>query len=210
MREQDVRLCASWGANIIGFVVDYPHPVVWNLDTASAKALVASVVKPVQTCIVVGGSVDKIRHLAYEIQPDYVQLHDNESLDDTALLVKELHVGGIRVIKALFPDTSDLLETAMAFAATGIHSLLLDARTPNNASQSGTADLELYEQVCRVVDCPVILAGGITPANVAEIAIRSRPPIIDIMTGVESEPGVKDAQKVRTLFMELADAENVL
>ena len=201
MRAQDVEMCARQGADIIGFVVDYPRPVPWNLSAESACELMRLVAKPAQTCIVTGGSADKIIALALQTKPDYIQLHCGETLEDTAHICIALRGQGIKVIKALFPDTPSLEQAARQFSATGIHALLLDPRTPDNATGSGhTADFAVYSQVRSAASCPVILAGGITPANVAEAITRTGAPTIDLMTGVERAPGIKDEAKVAALF----------
>ena len=203
MRAEDVRMCVRHGADMVGFVVEYPRPVPWNLSVKAAKELMALVAGPAKTCIVTGGPPDKILRIATETKPDYIQLHCNETLEDTASLVKTLKGHGVKIIKTLFPNTSDLEKTAAAFCATGIDALLFDPRTPDNAVHGGAADLCVFDKLQRTVHCPVILAGGITPGNVAEMALRSKARMIDLMSGVEISPGIKDEPKVAKLFQAL-------
>ena len=204
-RAQDVQMCARHGADILGFVVEYPRPVPWNLSTQQASALVKSVLKPAQTCVVTGGQPDKILRIAREIMPCYVQLHHNETPEDTQRVSGVLSKLGIRVIKALSPDIPGLEHAAKAFAATGVWALLLDSRTPENPASGGAADFSAYQKVRDAVSCPVILAGGITPQNVREVLAQTSAPTIDLMTGVECShsPGLKDEAKVRELFQAL-------
>jgi len=204
MRAEDARMCARHGADIVGFVVDYPRPVPWNLSMEAAKEIMTAAVEaPAQTCVVTGGPPDKILRLAMELKPDYVQLHCGETLEDTAYLVREMGKYDIKVIKTLFPDTPDLEKTAAAFCSAGVDALLFDPRTPDNAVHSAAADLSLFDKLQRAVTCPVGLAGGITPANAAEIVRQSNAQRIDLMTGVELRPGVKDENKVIALFKAL-------
>jgi phosphoribosylanthranilate isomerase len=200
MRAQDVQMCARHGADIIGFVVEYPRPVPWNLSAAKAKELIAAVHKPTETCAVTSGSTDHVLRIAAETRPDYIQLHGRETLEDTAYLVSELGKRGVRVIKALFPDTPDLEKTAADFCAAGVYAVLLDPRTPDSANHNGTADLSAYQKLQHAIDCPAILAGGITPENAAEVICRTNAEMIDLMTGVEICPGIKDETKVVALF----------
>jgi phosphoribosylanthranilate isomerase len=200
MRAQDVQMCARHGADIVGFVVEYPRPVPWNLSVAKAKELMADVRKPTETCAVTSGSPDHVLRIAAETKPDYIQLHGRETLEDTAHLVSELGKRGVRVIKALFPDTADLEKTAADFCAAGVYAVLFDPRTPDNASHSIAADLSAYQKLRHAVDCPAILAGGITPENAAEIIRQTKAEMIDLMTGVEIGPGLKDEAKVIALF----------
>jgi phosphoribosylanthranilate isomerase len=199
MHDVDVQMCVRYGADIVGFVVDFPHPVPWNLSVQSAKEIVSKVSKPTETCIVTGGAPDKVLKLIIEIQPDYVQLHCGETLTDTIRLVGELGKRRVKIIKAVFPDTPNLERTAVDFCAAGVHALLFDPRTPNNAISSGAADISAFIKLQRVVNCPVIIAGGITPGNVKDIILRTGARIIDLMTGVEHSPGVKDEVKVASL-----------
>jgi len=205
MNEDDVKMCVRHGADIIGFVVDYPRPVPWNIDVQAAKKLVPAVSRPSETCIVTGGTADKILGLVSEIKPDYVQLHFGESLAETSRLVNELRDSGVKIIKTLFPDTPDLEETAIKFCKTGVYALLFDPRTPNNAADGGTADLSEFIKLRNAVNCPVILAGGINPGNAADFVQKTNAQIIDLMTGVEKSPGVKDEEKVIALFSALRD-----
>ena len=203
MRAEDARMCVRHGADITGFIVDYPRPVPWNLSARAAKELLSAVPKQAETCIVTGGRPDKILRLALELHPGIVQLHYGESLDDTAYLAGELKHHGIKVIKTLFPDTPDLEKNAADFCAAGVYAILSDPRGPDNAATGGEADLSAFERLRRAVSCPAILAGGITPDNAAEIIRRTGAAIIDLMTGVESGPGIKDEAKVIALFKAL-------
>ena len=203
MRADDIQMCVRHGADIIGFVADYPRQVPWDIGAQAAGELIQCVSKPAQTCIVTGGKVEKIIKLALETEPDYIQLHFNETLGDTVYIVRELKKKGIKVIKTLFPGTPDIEEAAKKFSQTGIYALLLDHRTPGNAVTGGAADLLLYRKIRESVNLPIILAGGITPENVNEILLHSEAPFIDLMTGVESSPGVKDEAKMNALFAAL-------
>ena len=203
MRFDDVRMCVRYGADIIGFVVDYPHPVPWNLNAQTARELMSAVSEPSETCIVTGGEAEKILKLAFELQPNYIQLHGGESLDETAKIIYNLRKSGVKIIKTLFPDTPDLEKTAADFCDLGVYSLLYDPRTPNNAASGGTADLYSFKKLRDSVRCPVILAGGINSENVADIIKKTNAQIIDLMTGVEYSLGVKSEAKVNLLFKAL-------
>ncbi|MCL2099740.1 MAG: phosphoribosylanthranilate isomerase [Oscillospiraceae bacterium] len=210
MREDDVRMCITHGTDIIGFVVGYPKYVPWDIDAQKAKKLI-SLVKGSSAagCIVTGGAPEKIIETALETEPDYVQLHYGESLEDTAYIANKLKPCGIKIIKTLFPDTPNLEKTAAEFCKLGVYALLFDPRTPENAAAGGGgADISVYTKLKAAADRPVILAGGITPENAAELVCKSGACIIDLMTGVESRPGVKDEKKVKSLFKALENIKN--
>jgi len=200
MREEDVTICHKYGADVLGFVVEYPHEVPWNLSLARACELIAHARNiGAKTAVVTGGKRESIEHIARQTEADFLQLHDNESLADTGYFINALpHV---RVIKTLFPDNT--IEEAREFADAGVWALLLDPRTPNNAKSGGDADIDAYKRLKNAVSCPVILAGGINPINAREMIAQARPPMIDLMTGVEKAYGVKDEELVRELVKRL-------
>lgn len=209
MRAQDVALCIALGVDILGFVTEYPLPVPWNLTRQEARAQMAEVRFRAKTCIVTGGQVDTIVALALELQPDYVQLHFHETLEDTRQIVKALAPHSIGVIKTIPASSGERLaqfgdarpeQCAAMLEHAGVTAVLVDSRAPGNAGESGRpADLELYHRVRSAVATPVVLAGGITPENGEALLQHTQSQWIDVMTGVESSPGCKDARRLQAL-----------
>ena len=199
-RLEDVYMCIRHGADILGFVVDYPNPVPWNLTIAEAKPLMAAVSPPAETCVVTGGTIARVYDIAAALRPNYIQLHWASAPADTARLVEWLRPLDVKLIQPLFPHTPNLEQTAIDFCRAGVYALLLDPRTPDYAAEGGCADLTVWRKLQRAVPCPVILAGGITPKNAAALVGGTEVAMIDLMTGVESMPGVKDEGRVAALF----------
>jgi len=200
MSERDVCMCVRHGADIVGFVVNYPCPVPWDIDIELARELIARTPKPAKTCVVTGGAPDKIIHIAKETKPEYVQLHSAETLGDTLQLVRELGKYGIKIIKAVSPDMPDLEKSAVDFCEAGVYALLIDSRTHDNVFASNAVDVDVFVRLKRSVNCTVILAGGINPENVSEIIHKTGAQAIDLMTGAERSYGIKDEKKVKALF----------
>lgn len=206
MREEDIETCMRYGTDIVGFVVEYPVDVPWNLERERAKELIEhfrNVSKksnqPVKCCIVSGGNVDKLEKLVQFLEPDYIQMHYKENAKDVEQLKERLAGTKIQIIKTVL-NVSDAPE----FEKSGADILLVDARNSENAANSkATIDEEMYNKVRSSVKIPVMAAGGIMPENVAEIVNRLQPEIIDLMTGVEDKPGRKAEEKIRNLFEEL-------
>jgi phosphoribosylanthranilate isomerase len=205
-RVNDIRLCYELGVDMVGFVTEYPLPVPWNLTPEETKTLLEEVQAPVKSCIVTGGTCDKIIALAESLRPDYIQLHYNETLVDTNYIVRALrplHIGVIKTLP-LSPyerlaqfGTADIQDCIELLNSTGIFAILADTRAPSNAAGNGIpVDVVLYRQIKRCAQKPVILAGGIKPENLTQLLSRAQPDIIDIMTGVENSPGVKDREKL--------------
>jgi phosphoribosylanthranilate isomerase len=202
----DIRLCHELGVDIAGLVTEYPLPVPWNLTVEETKPLLAEVRAPMKSCIVTGGTRDKILALAKDLRPDYVQLHSHETLSDAEYIAGTLRPLQIGVIKTLpfsprerlaHFGTEDIRECTELLNATGICAILADTRAPSNAAGNGTlVDVDMYRQIKRWARNPVILAGGITPENLTQFLSAAQPDVIDIMTGVENSPGVKDREKL--------------
>ena len=206
MREEDIETCVRYGTDIVGFVVEYPVDVPWNLERERAKELIEHFRKvtkesglSVECCIVSGGNVDKLEELVRFLEPDYIQMHYKEDAKDVEQLKERLAGTKTQIIKTVL-NVSDAPE----FEKSGADILLVDARNSENAANSkATIDEEMYNKVRSSVKIPVMAAGGITPENVADIVNRLQPEIIDLMTGVEDKPGQKSEEKIRNLFEEL-------
>jgi phosphoribosylanthranilate isomerase len=124
-----------------------------------------------------------------------VQLHGDESADFPARL------GGIRTFKALRVRDRTFVEQVRAFCDAGVSAILLDAFSPK--ARGGSGKRFDWDLVVGALDAgamenvpPLILAGGLTPDNVAAGIRRLRPWGVDVSSGVEESPGVKSAEKI--------------
>lgn len=201
-RLEDVRMCVRHGADVLGFVVDYPKPVPWNLSLKEARALMAAVNPPAKTCVVTGGNAKRVYDIAEKLRPNYMQLHWDISVADATSLIKSLKQIDVELIQAIFPQMPNLEQAAIDFSNAGVYALLLDPRTPDGAD-GGKADITLWRKIQNIVTCPLILAGGITAKNAPELIKLSDIWMIDIMTSVETEPGIKDDGLVTEFFESL-------
>ena len=86
------------------------------------------------------------------------------------------------------------------------HGLLLDSHAPGAAG--GTGKTFDWHDIPDDLAQPVILAGGLTVANVAQAIAIAKPWAVDISSGVESEPGIKDAEKIRLFMQQVSAADH--
>ena len=201
MRQCDVQFCEDLGIDVLGFVVEYPRDVPWNLTQEQAKELISAAKRP--TCIVTGGAPESVVALAEELNPAMVQLHYKETVVQTAEIAATLKsfAGrnapfGIKTIKAVHND-ADIEE----LCKTDIAAILVDSRTSGNAAKNSLAiDIDLYNRIKAKSTKPLMIAGGITPDNVGDIIARTGADVIDVMSGVEHSPGIKDKMKIETLI----------
>ncbi|MDC0710098.1 phosphoribosylanthranilate isomerase [Stigmatella sp. ncwal1] len=115
---------------------------------------------------------------------------------------------GVPIIKALRVRGEEDVERARTYVGVGdVAALLLDGAAPGYGGGGVTFDWSL---VARLTDAgvPVLVAGGLTPGNVAEAVRATRPYGVDVASGVESSPGIKDVDAVRT-FIRAAKALNL-
>ncbi len=130
---------------------------------------------------------------------DVVQLHGDETPEDATAFRK----AEIPFIKAIGVKTMNDLARATEYGATAI---LLDAHAPGIYGGTGEVfDWEVASEFRRDhPELPVILAGGIVPENARLAAMSVQPAALDIASGAESSPGIKDFEKVAAFFAALA------
>jgi len=208
--EKDVKLCQESGADMIGFVTEYPIPVPWNLSRNEAAELLKYVQMPCKSCLVTGGIPEKTISLAKELRPDFIQLHYNETFEETIEIAEELKPLNIEIIKT-FPlsdhdrirqfGTANMERIVKLLCETEIFGILVDSRSPSNAAGKGeTADFEVFKEVKALSSKHVILGGGITPDNIRKIVEETNAEFVDVMTGVEQSLGIKDENKIKNLM----------
>lgn len=128
--------------------------------------------------------LDELNALIAEFRPDVVQLHGRETPDYAN------SVTGAEVWKAFNLNSESVLAEAESFPCAMV--------VADSGGGSGrVCRWDLAEKLAR--KCQIMLAGGITPENVREAVARVRPAGIDVSSGVESAPGVKDSQLIQTL-----------
>jgi phosphoribosylanthranilate isomerase len=181
------------GADMVGLVFFPPSPRSLSLQEGAVLAGRAR-----GRALVVALSVDAddrlLEGIARTVGPDLYQLHGSESPARVAELRKRL---GKPVMKAIPVASAADLAVVPAYAAVADR-LLFDARPPRDATRPGghgrAFDWSLLSRVERTK--PVMLSGGLNPQNVAEAIRTVRPDAVDVSSGVEEGPGVKDARKI--------------
>jgi phosphoribosylanthranilate isomerase len=207
MSDQDVDLAARAGADALGFVVEYPVPVPWNLSRERAAELVASAPPFVSTTAVVGGTPEAILAIATVVRPNFLQLHGDETLEEIGHICSTLRPTGTKVLKALRIDVDsgeamfsvkDPLEAAATLARTSLSGLVVDSKTASRPAGTGVPlNWGVAAKIAATLRLPLILAGGLNPENVAQSITQVRPYAVDVISGVERETGVKDERLAR-------------
>jgi phosphoribosylanthranilate isomerase len=186
-RTEDARVAAAEGVDAVGLVFYEKSPRYVDLDAAHR---IAAAVPPFVTRV--GVFVDAPRallvRLIRDVPLDAVQLHGDETPEDCRDLPA-------RVIKGVRVRDADRLG-ALADYGEVADALLLDAWSSKAPGGTGeTFDWGLARQVTSGM--PVILAGGLNPSNVVQAIREVRPWGVDVSSGVESAPGIKDPGRIR-------------
>lgn len=135
-----------------------------------------------------------LTEIALILKPDLVQLHGSETPEQA---VKARRLTGAGIIKALPVSTPADLEAAVLWEDVANH-LMFDARPPEGSDLPGGvgARFDWTMMQGRTYRHPWFLAGGLNPENAAQAAAISGAPMLDVSSGVESAPGVKDSARI--------------
>jgi phosphoribosylanthranilate isomerase len=137
---------------------------------------------------------DELEAIVRDVRPDFLQLHGAEDVARTAAVRARF---GLPVIKALAVAESADLAVASEFEKVA-DMLLFDARAPEGADRNGGHGAAFDWKILsgRSFARPWFLAGGLSPDNVARALQLSGAGFVDVSSGVESAPGVKDAARI--------------
>jgi phosphoribosylanthranilate isomerase len=191
-REEDAELAIGFGADMIGLNFYPPSPRSLTLEQARGIRLVIG-----NRCEVVGIFVNAppsyIEQRMRELRLDYLQFHGDE--DDEALLGWPLKV--IRAVRQKGAVSADAIERCKA------DYVLLDTWHPQLFGGTGRA--RSLDGLGGLPFGRVILSGGLSPENVARAAALL-PYAVDVASGIESAPGIKDPAKLRSFILNAKSA----
>jgi phosphoribosylanthranilate isomerase len=198
----DVALDA--GADMVGFVFFPPSPR--NISFQTARELSGRVNgRAGKVALTVDAEDSLLASIIEALKPDMLQLHGHETPQRVAAVRESF---GLPVMKVLpIEMKSDLL--AIGSYTSVADRLLFDARAPKEATRPGGLgkpfDWHLLENLD--LSIPFMLSGGLHADNVAEALRITRAPGVDVSSGVESAPGVKDAEKIRAFIQAARSAK---
>lgn len=199
-RPEDVIAAAQAGAAYVGFVFFPKSPRHVDIETARALALDVPL-GVAKVALTVNASDAELDAITRSVPLDMLQLHGSE----TPARVAEVKARyGLPVMKALgVADASDLV--AIALYEGVADQILIDAKPPKTAELPGGNGLSFDWRLIagRTWRTPWMLAGGLGPDNVAEAVRMTGAQQVDVSSGVEAGPGLKDAGKI-TAFTQAA------
>lgn len=192
-RPEDARAAARLGADAIGMVFYPPSPRALGLEAARAvTAALPPFVTPVG--LFLDPTPDEVRAVLEAVPLELLQFHGTEPAE----LCRAFGRPYIKAV-AMSGDNGDLAASAARYPDA--RALLVDSHVAGSAGGTGTAFA--WERLPGERALPVILAGGLEPANVAAAIAAVRPEAVDVSSGVERSKGVKDEALMREFIEEV-------
>lgn len=190
-RPGDAALAAALGADAIGLIFTAHSPR--RLDLAQALSIRAVLPPMVATvALFMDAATEEVHRVCGALQPDLLQFHGSEDDGYCAGF-------GRPWLKAVgMQDETDVARRLAAWPRAA--GFVLDGHVQGGPGGQGRA---FDWSGIPPLDRPWLLAGGLTPANVADAVRIARPWGVDVSSGVEASPGVKDEARLRQFFREI-------
>ncbi|OPY30568.1 MAG: N-(5'-phosphoribosyl)anthranilate isomerase [Methanocella sp. PtaU1.Bin125] len=201
----DALACVAAGADAIGMLVDVsisPRSVI----AAHARQIVAGLPPFVTPVIVMmPSSAEDVVSAGRMVRPGAIQLHGEEPPEMLRRIKGQLP--WVRLIKTIHVGAGNEIEKARSYEGSA-DAILLDTLSPARGGSGQVHDWSASADIISAVDLPVLLAGGLTPANVADAVRAARPFAVDVSSGVENGQYRKDMEKVRAFISRAKGAEH--
>ncbi|MDX1610012.1 MAG: phosphoribosylanthranilate isomerase [Halofilum sp. (in: g-proteobacteria)] len=195
-RPDDARAAAAAGADAVGLVFHPPSSRALELE--AALAVVAALPPFVTTVgLFLDPEAERVRSVLERVELDLLQFHGSEPAEFCASF-------GRPYIKAVSMAGGED-PAALAAAHPAARGVLADSHVAGQAG--GTGKAFAWERLPRQREYRLILAGGLTPDNAAEAVRQVRPDAVDVSSGVEQAPGVKDHARVRRFIEEVRSGD---
>jgi phosphoribosylanthranilate isomerase len=192
-RPEDAAAAADAGADAVGFVFYPPSP---RAVAPARAAEIVAVLPPFVTSVglFVNATREAVLSTLAAVPLDLLQFHGDEPPEYCGQFGRPF-LKAVRVRPAI-----DLLKYARSYAGAGrARGLLLDAYV--DGTHGGTGRTFDWSIIPGGLALPVILSGGLSPGNVGQAVRQVRPAAVDVSSGVESAPGIKDPAKI-TAFIQ--------
>lgn len=191
-RSEDAQAAIAAGADALGFVFYEPSPRAVSIEQAAqvTKDVPAFVTN---VALFVNPTEAQVRTVLEQVRIDLIQFHGDED-NDFCRQFNRPFIKAQRVRQA-----SDVVASCLRFPDA--LAILLDSYKPG--VPGGTGESFNWDLIPETAEKPIILAGGLTPENVAQAIEQVAPFAVDVSGGVEMEKGIKDAQKIQAFLREV-------
>jgi phosphoribosylanthranilate isomerase len=191
------------GADMVGFMHFTRSPR--HVSIEDLATLIGEARGRIQTCVVLVNPDNSCVAEVAALGPDWIQLHGPESPHRVEAIRAE---AGVEIMKAVPIGSADDVEHVNQFVDVADR-ILLDAKPPKGADRPGGLGQSFDWNLLKALDpsIPFMLSGGLTPQTVADAIRTVRPFGVDVSSGVESAPGVKDKRLVEAFIRNARDAQ---
>jgi phosphoribosylanthranilate isomerase len=199
-REEDLEAALNAGADAVGFVVGVPASPR-NISLEKAKSLFKLVpIFAKSVLVTVPTNIDALLKTCEKLKPNILQIH-GENISDVSKLREKLP--NMHLIEAV-----NSVQTAL-HASKSFDAVLFDSHVYGKYGGTGIVhDWRLSKRAKQVIHPkPLILAGGLNPENVKDAVSIVKPYAVDVSSGVEAQPGIKDHGKVIEFIENAKEAE---
>ena len=193
-REENLKTAVSAGVDAIGFIVGVPSSPR-NMTIEEVQRLMNKI--PIfidRVAVLVLDEIEQSIEVCKTLHPSTIQVHGGSSS-----LADRFHreMKGVPMIRAVDAKSRDAINDARE-AAGLFDAVLLDSLNEKNLGGTGSVhDWNVSRDIAEMIrPKPLILAGGLTPVNVKEAVRIVKPYAVDVSSGVEVNPGVKDPRKI--------------
>ena len=193
-RPADADAAVRLGVDAVGLVLAAGSPRFIELPQA---AMIRRRLPPFVQAVALfrNATAEAVKRALEQLQPDLLQFHGEESPEFCASF-------GRAYLRAVpMKGGVDLGQWEQRFASAT--ALLLDAHAPGEPGGQGKA----FDWSAIRASRPFVLAGGLTPDNVAQAVRGARPYAVDVSSGIESSPGIKDQAKMQQFIEEVRKAD---
>ena len=203
-RPEDVACAIEFGASYLGFIVECPSKR--RLSVAEAASLAPYDLPVPSVAVTVNPDDGLITQILEHMQPDFIQLHGSETPERAAEIAKR-----VKVIKAVGIASDDDMKASEAYAGIA-EFLLYDAKPPKDAAIRGGHGIAIDWSIIARAPTPkrFAVAGGLNARNIAQAITVTNAPIVDVSSGLEDIPGVKDHSKIKTFMDVVKNGQSIL
>ena len=198
-RAEDARMTVDAGVDAIGLVFYKKSP---RYVTAAQATEIAAIIPAFVTTVALfkDAAADEIATLLQQASIDLIQFHGSESAEFCEQFQRP-YIKALGMVSQGMQTGEYLRQSVQQYRHA--RALLLDAHAPGAAGGTGeTFDWDAIPQL----DKPLVLAGGLHPGNVKQAIETVRPYAVDVSSGVESRPGIKDADRVAAFMQQVQSA----
>ena len=191
-RRQDVQAAVSFGVDALGFV--FVANSSRNIDVEHAKKITAAIPPfVIKVGLFMNAEVSEVNHVLKNIKLNMLQFHGDENEEFCVQFdlpyLKAVAMGSIGSVAGFAKQFK---------SATGF---VLDSHS--HGQMGGSGEPFTWNDVPKKLEKPIILAGGLTPDNVAEAIRTVRPYAVDVSSGIETSKGIKDTVKMEQFIKEV-------